>query len=327
MSPGRVSDEKFRAAVERLRVPEMGTEAVASLLAAVIKLVRPRRVLEVGMGYTTPFLAAGLAEVEEQVRVESLALAGKTRPYLTGETKLDDTWLNAEPALVAPAFYVEPYRPTFVAVDDLSIEESSAGRVQEVLRELHLEARVIIVNSDLRHCIDLLPEGFTSIDLAWVDAWECLYFFDHFWDRMNPDGGLMIMHYLMTYPEGEAILKYIAGFQRLHPGELEIVNLLEPHKLTQNSITMLRRITGVQKRRYAEAGGQISYGETLREDARTQATLSAGQNRRAGITADFPDSYIRTRRQARSGNGDQERNHDHVMADFYRGSTGIDVGF
>jgi hypothetical protein len=69
----------------------MGTEAVASLLAAVIKLVRPRRVLEVGMGYTTPFLAAGLAEVEEQVRVESLALAGKTRPYLADGTKLDDT--------------------------------------------------------------------------------------------------------------------------------------------------------------------------------------------------------------------------------------------
>ena len=114
-------------------------------------------------------------------------------------------------------------------------------------------------------------------DLAWVDAWECLFFFDHFWDlvNQNPHGGLIIMRYLMTYPEGEAILKYLAGFARSHPGELEMVNLLEPHKLTQNSITVLRRTSGGQDRRHANTGGQISYDETLREEARRQAAQLA----------------------------------------------------
>jgi predicted O-methyltransferase YrrM len=267
MGPVRVSDELFRTAVATLRVPEMGTETVASLLADLVRLLRPRRVLEIGMGYTTPFLAAALAEVEEQAYAESRSLARKTGPYLAGGAALDDAWLEADPSLVAPGFFADPYRPELVAVDNLSIGDSSAGRVQEVLRELRLDDRVTVVNADLRECIDQLPEGFRSIDLAWVDAWECLYFFDHFWDLMNPDGGLVVMHYLLTYPEGEAILRYIDRFRAHHPGELEMVNLLEPHKLTQNSITMLRRTGGEKRRRWAETGGRIRYDDALRADA------------------------------------------------------------
>ena len=55
----------FRRAVSRLRVSVAGTEAVAPLLAALIELRRPRRVLEVGMGYTTPFLAEALAYMRQ----------------------------------------------------------------------------------------------------------------------------------------------------------------------------------------------------------------------------------------------------------------------
>src|SRR4051812_22245345 len=65
-----ISEQDFRAAVERLRVPGMGTEVVAPMLALLIQVVRPQRVLEVGMGYTTPFLVRALAEVEDQVRAE-----------------------------------------------------------------------------------------------------------------------------------------------------------------------------------------------------------------------------------------------------------------
>lgn len=245
----------------------MGTELVAPILAMLVRFARPRRVLEVGMGYTTPFLAAALAEVERQVRAEAQALAGKTQAYLDAEIALDEQWLNAEPALLAPAFYRDQYRATLVAVDNLSIEDSSAPAVQGVLDELGLLDRVTIVNADLHDCRELLPEDFTPIDLAWVDAWECLYFFDHFWDLINPDGGLVVMHYLMTYPEGETVLDYLAKVQRMRPGELEILNLLEPHKLAQNSLTVLRRTTAGKARSYAEAGGDIAY-EEVREDAR-----------------------------------------------------------
>lgn len=274
-SPNGLPEERFHAAVARLRVPEMGTEAVAPLLASLVRFTRPRHVLEIGMGYTTPFLAAAMAEVEREALAEAAALAAKSEPYLEAGAELDDRWLNAAPPLVAPGFYAEPYRPRLVAVDDLSIPESSAVLVQQVLRELGLDGAVTVVNASLRDCADRLPEGFADIDFAWIDAWECLYFFDHFWELMNPDGGLVAMHYLLTYPEGEAILRYIAKFQQAHPGDLEMVSFLEPHKLAQNSLTILRRTGGVKARQWAATGGRIRYDQALRSDAATQVAAGS----------------------------------------------------
>lgn len=258
-----LADERFRKTVDRLRVPEMGTEAVAPLLAALLRLVRPERVLEVGMGYTTPFLAGALAEIQAQTRAESAALAAKTRPYLEGGAPLDERWLNTEPALLTPEYYTRPYTPRLVAVDDLSIPESSSPLVLEVLRELELDRLVTVVNADLRACVRHFPDDFSPIDLAWVDAWECLYFFDNFWELINPDGGLVVMHYLMTYPEGEAFLRYLATLQRANAGELEMVNLLEPHKLAQNSLTILRRTGGVVNRNYTGPDGEVDLASVL----------------------------------------------------------------
>jgi predicted O-methyltransferase YrrM len=271
-------DPMFQSTVARLRVPGMGTEMVAPLLANLVALVRPQRVLEVGMGYTTPFLAAALADVHEQVEAERVALAAKTNRHLGGDGGLDDDWLLAEPALLAPESFVDPYRPALVAVDNLSIAESSAALVWDVLRELNLDRWASVVNADLRNSIDRLPADFHPIDLAWVDAWECLYFFDHFWDLINPDGGLVVMHYLMTYPEGEAVVRYISEFQRRHPGELETVNLLESHKLMQNSITILRRTAEVKPRRYAGRGGKVRYSDELYTAARRQAADAGMQS-------------------------------------------------
>jgi len=261
------SGQDFRTGVERLRVPGMGTEVVAPLLANLVHLVRPRRVLEGGMGYTTPFLARALAEVESLVSAEAKALVDKSLPYLRTGRELDEAWLGSDPALLVPTYYRSPYRPLFVAVDDLSMEDSSAGRVRTVLCELGLDQRVTVVNAALRDCVDRLPADLIPIDFAWVDAWDCLYFFEHFWDLINPDGGIVAMHYLMTYPEGEAILRYIAETQRLRPGEFEVLSLLESHKLRQNSITVLRRTSGVLERRYSDVGLRARLGGGFRDDA------------------------------------------------------------
>ena len=43
----------------------MGTENVGSLLRALVQMVRPQRILEIGAGYTTPFLLDGLKANEE----------------------------------------------------------------------------------------------------------------------------------------------------------------------------------------------------------------------------------------------------------------------
>ena len=136
---------------------------------------------------------------------------------------------------------------------------------------------VTVINADLKDSLAQLAEHFQPIDFAWVDAWECLYFFDNFWDLINPDGGLVVMHYLMTYPEGEAVLRYLREFQKAHPGELETVNLLESQKLMQNSVTILRRTSGVKNRRYAGRGGEVRYTPELHDEALRQVALENGR--------------------------------------------------
>ncbi|MEU6405192.1 class I SAM-dependent methyltransferase [Streptomyces sp. NPDC046985] len=270
-------DQEFRAAVEGLRVPGMGTEAVAPLLSGLIHLVRPRRVLEIGMGHTTPYLARALAETEGLAEAEAVGLARKTRPYLADGRELDEEWLESEPALLVPSSYREPFRPRLVAVDDLSDAASSAPQVNRVLAELGLDRWVTVVNADMRSAVDRLPGDFRPVDFAWVDAWDCLWFFEHCWDLIDPDGGIVVMHYLMTYPEGEAILEYIAESQRLRPGEFEVLSLLESHKLRQNSMTVLRRTSGVTARRYSDAGQRPRLGGRVRADAAALARPPAGR--------------------------------------------------
>jgi predicted O-methyltransferase YrrM len=256
--------------VAPLRVPGAGTEVVAPLLALLVELARPQRVLEVGMGYTTPFLAAALESVRRQVAAEGAALAAKTHRC---QGELDDDWLYAEPALAAPGYHLGEYAPSLVAVDNLSLADSSAAGVRTVLATLGLDDLVTVVNRDLTEAATALPATFHPIDFAWVDAWECLYFFDHYWDLINPDGGLVAMHYLLTYPEGEAVLRYLRKFQQANPGELEVVSLLEPHKLMQNSITLLRRTSGLAHRGDLGAAGHVRYGAELTAAARQQAGL------------------------------------------------------
>lgn len=42
--------------------------------------------------------------------------------------------------------------------------------------------RVTVLNEHLRDSTSLLPDSFCPIDFAWIDAWNCLYFFDHLWN-------------------------------------------------------------------------------------------------------------------------------------------------
>ncbi|MGC4809238.1 hypothetical protein ACLQ29_01740 [Micromonospora sp. DT228] len=50
-----------------------------------------------------------------------------------------------------------------------------------------------------------------------------------------------------------------------------MANLLESHKLTENSVTMLRRTSGVRRLYYGASGGTVKYSAALREAAEEQA--------------------------------------------------------
>src|SRR5262249_44856828 len=153
---------QFLKSVEPLRKPGMGTELMGPVLYDLVRTCRPRRVLEIGMGYTSAFLARALAENRDDFVRERAALVRKTRSYLDrvrraerdrGESSRVATltemnsalaeWLFEPPALLNPSHYMSDYRPKLVAVDDFSIAGTSAPQVLRLLDDVGLSSFVV----------------------------------------------------------------------------------------------------------------------------------------------------------------------------------------
>ncbi|MFD5463759.1 hypothetical protein ACFWIQ_13205 [Kitasatospora sp. NPDC127059] len=221
-------DDAFAATVKSLHVPEMGTDSTAPLLYWLIRTLRPQRVLEVGMGYTTPFLAKALQDNKESWEAERALLgtpdAAEVQP------------------LAHAAYYDEPYEPQLICIDRMTDPTSSAPRALKVMDELQLSGVCRIIEGDLRGSADKVRDAFGLVDFAWIDTWDTLAFVREYWDLVNPAGGLFAAHYLMTYPEGRAVLRYLESLRGREGGRLEITNLREPHRFGQNSTTLIRRI-------------------------------------------------------------------------------------
>ena len=82
--------------------PGMGTEVVAPFLRSMVQLLRPNRVLEIGAGYTTPFLLEGLVNNQQ----------------LFDDGNLDNRYFQN---------YV--YEPRLVIIDDMSLGELRGSQV------------------------------------------------------------------------------------------------------------------------------------------------------------------------------------------------------
>ncbi len=52
----------FLNRIQKLATPRMGTEHMGPLLYSLVRMVRPLRVLEAGVGYTTPFIVKALQD-------------------------------------------------------------------------------------------------------------------------------------------------------------------------------------------------------------------------------------------------------------------------
>lgn len=220
-------DNDFMETVATLSVPEMGTDATAPLLYWLIRTVRPQRVLEVGMGYTTPFLAKALHDNATAVELE--------------RSRLDNPAAELQP-LAYPSYYEQPHDPRLICVDRMTDPTSSAPRALKVLEQFGLSDRCSVIEGDLRGSSPAVRERLGLIDFAWIDTWDTLAFVREYWDLIDPAGGVLAVHYLMTYPEGRAILHYLRSLTGPEGGRLEMISFREPHRVAQNSITLIRRV-------------------------------------------------------------------------------------
>ena len=192
----------------------MGTENVGPLLRTLVQMIRPQRILEVGAGYTTPFLLDGLKANEEIFDEGNLDPSYKKWHESNNDPRL--VVIDTDPLPQLDSKYVEHIQGKF------------QGRSQELF------------------------DKYGEFDMVWFDCGS-LDTFQHFqqafWPLVNSNGGLILIHSLATNFHGQMFLAELKLAQATNAfNDFEIMTLIEPHKLWQNSITCIRLIGGLQTR-------------------------------------------------------------------------------
>ena len=186
----------------------MGTENIGGFLRAMAQMLRPRKVLEIGSGYTTPFLLE--------------ALVNNERVYDDG---------NLEPSY----FKNYVYDSKLVVIDNMSLGElSQKPGMTEIISSKYVE----FIEGNFEGKAKILREKYAAFDFVWFDCGggaEYQIFMDEYWDICS---GYIFFHF--TYSNGspnelhDTIMKNVAGSS-------SVFDIVEPHKSRQGSITMVRK--------------------------------------------------------------------------------------
>jgi predicted O-methyltransferase YrrM len=195
--------------------PGMGTENVAPFLRTLIQMVRPQRILEIGAGYTTPFLLEGL-ELNNEI---------------INEGNLDQKYVE---------WHKKHYDPKLVVIDNMSLGE--------LKKDFNIDSKYIeFVQGDFKDKSEELFKKYGDFDFVWFDcggAPENQEFLNEYWKLCSQ---YMIFHF--TFFQGrpntnsDLISDTITRWQKiLGSSNVQRIDILEPHKYRQGSITVLKKV-------------------------------------------------------------------------------------
>jgi len=160
-------------------------------------------------------------------------------------------WLLERPTWARPGYYLRPYNPKLFCIDKLSSVYSSASRVANVIDRLGLSEYATFENVDFwSFKPQSIPVEHTPIDLIWIDLpvgvreMSSLLGGDY-WNCLNPNGGLLVIHDMMTTRGGQLLVNEFKRQQKQHRfKDFELIGLLEPQRLMQGDFILLRKTTG-----------------------------------------------------------------------------------
>ena len=186
----------------------MGTENVGGFLRAMAQMLRPKNILEIGAGYTTPFLLE--------------ALVNNKRVYDDG---------NLEPSY----FKNYVYDPKLVVIDNMDQGEL---RKKPGMSEIISSKYTDFLEGNFEGKAEILRRKYDSFDFVWLDCGgedEYKHFMDKYWDICS---GYIFFHF--THSQGIPNVKHDIILNRM-TGNPSVFDIVEPHKNRQGSITMVRK--------------------------------------------------------------------------------------
>ena len=195
----------------------MGTESVGPLLRSLVRMVRPYRILEIGAGYTTTFLLEGLEKNEELFDDDSGDL---NKEYVKN--------------------HKEKYDPKLVIIDDISLGEFK--------NKFNINSKYVeFIEGKFQGRSQELFNKYGEFNMIWFDCGgppEYHEFLNEYWEICSQ---YMIFHFTFTQgrpnPNSNIISDTIARWQKiLGHSNVQRIDILEPHKYRQGSITVLKKV-------------------------------------------------------------------------------------
>ena len=188
--------------------PGMGTENVGGFLRSMVHMLRPERILEIGAGYTTPFLLE--------------ALVNNERVY--GDGNLKESYFKN---------YI--YDPKLVLIDNMSLGElNQKSEMSDIISSEYVE----FIRGNFEGRASSLLKKYGNFDFVWFDCGgttEYKRFIDEYWDICS---GYIFFHF--TYFAGSPNENHKLILNKIK-GNPKIFDIVEPHKDRQGSITMIQK--------------------------------------------------------------------------------------
>ena len=211
------------------------TENVGPFIYSTIKTIRPKKILEVGAGYTSIFFAKALKEIEEEDNFDL---------QLLKDQKSDPNWERRHKLLNKNYQFGSDSK--LIIVDNFSKEKHDTARpVDNAIKKLHLNKYIDFVEADgmdLQQINEMisnsLPLDFVFLDFGAGAALPILFKF--YFEKINSFGGYIMVHSTLTNAMhrlwlAELKLKYS------NDSSVEIMSFLEPNKIMQNSFTLIKK--------------------------------------------------------------------------------------
>jgi hypothetical protein len=183
----------------------MGTENVGPLLRSLIQMTRPMRILEIGAGYTTPFILEAIEKNKELFDDNSGCL---NKEYAENHKKT--------------------YDPKFVIIDDKSYGEF----------DMINKKYVHYVEGKFQKQSQYLFDTYGLFDFVWFDCGREHEYFDFITEYWDICSKYVIFHQTYSHQKPNVLLTAIAGKTTGNPQRIDI---LEPHKDHQGSITIYKK--------------------------------------------------------------------------------------
>lgn len=186
----------------------LGTENVGPFLRSMVQILRPNRILEIGAGYTTPFLLEALVNNERVLNDSNVK-----EEYLSNYS----------------------YDPKLVVVDDMSLGDlSKRPGMKSMLQSKYFNFLEGIFQGKAAQ----LKEEYGVFDLVWFDcgdhqAYE--EFVSEYWDICS---SYIIFHF--TYLDGKPNLNLTSILNGIR-GNPSMIDIVEPHKTRQGSLTIIKK--------------------------------------------------------------------------------------